>query len=104
MRGVEKGQFEQVLGADPRGPACPARLTFLWVCWITGGAASAARARLSPVGSITWGQNVAEVYDGTIRRCSSPQSLVRPLTVSRSWREVAPPSSSPSAPDGWHCR
>ena len=56
------------------------------------------------MGSITWGAEMAEVYDMTYSAMFEPSVLDPMVTCSLDWREAARHSSSRSAPGGWRCR
>ena len=56
------------------------------------------------VATITWGKDVAEIYDARRRRCSSRPCSTRPSTCSPSSRETGRRSSSRSAPAASHSR
>ena len=56
------------------------------------------------MGSITWGRDLAEVYDETYSAMFEPSVLSPIVDLLAELAGVARRSSSPSAPDGWRWR
>ena len=64
----------------------------------------AVRARLSSVGSIIWGREVAEAYDETYSAKFEDSALAPTVELLAELSRGGPASSSQSVPDGWRCR
>ena len=56
------------------------------------------------MGSITWGPEIAEVYDKTCAAKFEPPVLGPSSTCSPDWPGAGPRSSSPSGQGGWRFR